>query len=104
AARWAATLLYRVCQLLVYRELDETLVRAALHTACPEPMSAAVAYSVDLTFRHLPDLMTLVRAAAEQDILVADLRKLANVWPLSSVGMKEVAADDVSLVLDHPAL
>ena len=41
-----------------------------LSVPCPQKASPAVCYSVDLTFRFLPDLTRLARAASEDDPLV----------------------------------
>lgn len=93
AARWAAELTYRACQCLVYRELGEQAVRAAFALACPRPLSPDTIYSADLVLRYLPDLATLARAVAERDVLVEELVALGASWPLSSIGMPQVAAE-----------
>jgi hypothetical protein len=105
AATWAANQLYRTCQLLVFRDGEPGAIRQALSAAGPEPVTPEVVYSVDLTFRYLPDLMTLARAAAsEGDPLVDTLLGLARAWPLSSVGMRDVGEVNVDAFRGHPAL
>ncbi|MBI2192953.1 MAG: hypothetical protein HYU36_13315 [Planctomycetes bacterium] len=104
AAQWAATTLYKACQLLVYRDLDAEAVRQAFSQPCPEAPGPRTAYSVDMTFRYLPDLITLARAAAEKDSLVAELLALARNWPLSSVGVKNLGDIEVSALLDDSSL
>jgi hypothetical protein len=94
-ARWAAELIYRGCQLLVYRQLDAQTAKQWLSAACPRPLSAGTIYSADLTLRYLADLLTLARAVAEQDVLVAELLRIAAAWPLSSVGIAQVAANQL---------
>src|SRR5437867_7327358 len=90
-ALWAATKLYRVCQLFVFPNTSPDAIRESLGDPCPEPISPAVVYSVDLTFRFLPDVVTLVRAAADRDALIRELMALAMAWPLSSVRIQGVA-------------
>ena len=94
-ARWAAELMYRGCQLLVYRQLDAEMLKEALNIACPQPLSAAVVYSADLLLRYVGDLLTMARAVAEQDVLVTELLRIAAAWPLSSLGITHVAADQL---------
>jgi hypothetical protein len=92
-ARWAAELLYRGCQCLIFRELGEDAVRAAFDFPCPQPLSAGTIYSADLVLRYLPDLTTMARALAERDVLVVELKRVAAAWPLSSVGITQIAAN-----------
>ncbi len=87
AARWAAELLYRGCQALVYRQHGAETVRQWLATACPATVDASVVYSADLTLRYLPDLAALARGVAERDVLVEALEGIGAAWPLASVGM-----------------
>ncbi|HET6883545.1 MAG TPA: hypothetical protein VFI31_25560 [Pirellulales bacterium] len=93
--RWAAELMYRGCQCLVYRELDESAVAAAFDLACPQPMSLSTVYSGDLVLRYLPELATMARAVAERDVLVLHLNRLGAAWPLSSVGIPQIAANQL---------
>lgn len=95
AARWAATLMYRGCQLLVYRKLDGQAVKQALGIACPAPLSPGAIYSADLALHYLRDLLTMARTVAEQDVLVAELLCVAAAWPLSSIGIPQLAANQL---------
>ncbi len=104
AAEWAGSLLYRACQFLVYREHGEETVIDQLATPCPLSASPAVCYAVDLTFRFVPDLVRLARAAAEDDPLVKPLLRWASDWPLSSVGIMGVEGVDVEPFIDDPCL
>ncbi|HVX12580.1 MAG TPA: hypothetical protein VHC22_15470 [Pirellulales bacterium] len=94
-ARWAAELMYRGCQCLVYRDLGEDRVKQGLGVVCPRPLSADTIYSADLVLRYLVDLATMARAVAERDVLVAELMRLGTAWPLSSVGMSQIAANQL---------
>jgi len=94
SATWALQLIYRASQALVHREIDAEAVRKALADACPEAADPAVCYSVDLSFRLLPDLLSLARGLSEDDPLVTSLVSLAADWPLSSVGAKGVPATE----------
>jgi hypothetical protein len=106
AALWAAEMLHRACQLAVYREFGAANVEAAFSTPCPVAAPASAHYSVDLTFRYLPDLHRLTRHAAPGDPLVAQIAVWAAAWPLSSVGIAEVKVLDEPLivVLSHTSL
>ncbi len=95
AGRWAAVGFYRACQFAVYRDVEAASVAAALGQTYAGAMSPAVHYSVDLTMRYLPDLLRFAASAAEDDPLVAQLRRWACAWPLSSVGIAEL--DTVSI-------
>lgn len=102
----AAEQCYRACQFLVYRDVDAGTAAAALREAAPHGNSAECHYSVDLTFRYLPDVLRLARATSAGDPLIDELRKLAARWPLSSVGIDGMSFDDAALkpILEHPAL
>jgi len=104
AARWAAVLFFRACQFAVYRDVPAQVIDEELSARCPVHPSPAVHYSVDLVFRLLPDLARFARSAAEADPLVAHLKRLGREWPLSSVGMSEVGAVDVSGFIDPSLL
>lgn len=104
SATWAALTLYRGAQLLVHRDASAEYVREAMSTPCPERPSADVVWSVDLTLRYLPDLLSLSRGVAEGDPLVAELARIAGDWPLSSIGVREAEARDLSAIVGHPCL
>lgn len=99
AAVWALSTLYCAMQALVYREVDEESVREALSASCPQDSDPAVCYSVDLSFRLLPDLISLARGAGGDDPLLDQLLSLAAAWPLSSVGIRGVGPVDPSSFL-----
>jgi len=104
AAAWAAARLYRGCQALVCREMPPPDMQRMLREPCLHPSSPAVDYSVDLVFRFLPDLFTLARRVSRSDPLVEELLGLGQAWPLSSVGMEDIATVDASRLLAHPCL
>ncbi len=104
AAVWAGRALFRGCQFLIDRQQGEQVMLAQLSTACPCLPSPAVCYSVDLTFRFLPDLLRLARAAAADDPLVKVLLRWAGDWPLSSVGIEGVEWGDVEPFLQDACL
>ena len=84
AARWAAVSLFHACQFVAFRNAGEEMIAAALRRGppFPRPQAASLHYSVDLTFRFLPDLMRLARTDAENDPLLGYLRQWAIDWPL----------------------
>src|ERR1700755_1656157 len=67
AAVWGAKMLHRGCQFLVCRDIDGEIVRKGMQEACPVVHSPAIDYSVDLTFRFLPDLIGMTRNVASGD-------------------------------------
>ena len=52
-AVWAATLMYRASQCLVYREIEATTVQKIFKQPCPMAPAADVCYSADLALRAL---------------------------------------------------
>jgi hypothetical protein len=104
AACWAAELCYRACQFAAYPELGREVMADVFRTPCPQAPGPAVAYSVDLMLRFLPDIGTLARGRSPADPLLAHLRELGRAWPLSSVGMDVSPPFDISTFIDHPAL
>lgn len=105
AAIWGLQMLYRGCQCLAHRDVDAETVGRMLAEPCPSARaSAAACYSVDLALRYLPDLLSLARGIAPDDPLVTSLMRLANAWPLSSVGVKGVGEIDIRPFANHPSL
>ena len=96
--------LYRICQCLVYRELMPQEVLPELQPDQRTATSAAAHYSADLTMRFLPDAWRLARDASENDPLVAYLLRLANRWPLSSVGIPKAETGSIDGFADNPSL
>jgi hypothetical protein len=104
ALLWAAIQVRRAGSFLTYREAEPEQLQQILQGPCPEAMSASVVYSVDLTFRFLPDLLRLARAVSPQDPLVDILKDWASQWPLSSVGISNVTVKGSMEWLSDPCL
>ena len=104
AAGWGAVMFYRACQFVAFRDLGEADMAHAFAPACPGDDSPATHYSVDLTFRYLPDLLKLAQSASQCDPLVSRLACWAEQWPLSSVGIAGVKPLRVEAVVGHPCL
>lgn len=104
AAEWALTSLYRSCQFLVYRELPDELMQIELGRVCPATTSPEVCYSVDLSFRFLPELIRLARAGGGSPLLSELLQQWASTWPLSSVGVAGVAGGATDGFRNSPGL
>jgi hypothetical protein len=85
AAQWAAAMFFRACQFVAFRDVNEETMPRLLAAACPPGDPPSFHYSVDLTFRYLPDLYKLARNAAQQDVLLTHLARWAVDWPLSSL-------------------
>lgn len=99
-----ALALYRICQCLVYRELIPQEVLSEPQPNHGAATSAAVHYSADVTLRFLPDAWRLARDASENDPLVSYLLRLANRWPLSSVGIPNQESVSIHGFADNPSL
>lgn len=95
AAHWSAALMYRGCQALVFRKLNEGAVKQMLGGPCPTPLSPGSIYSADLVLQLLPELAIMARTVAEKDVLVGILQRIGAAWPLSSVGMLQITADQI---------
>lgn len=109
AAMWAARLMFRISQFLVYREIPAKQIEADLGEACPGEPDDEQIYSADLILWRLPELTQRAIQIASSDPLVQQLLKLAWEWPLSSVGIAlEVPENgpepNLAPVLDNPAL
>jgi hypothetical protein len=103
AAVWAAGYLYHTIQLVLVRELDESVIQQWLQdfsgSTTPE-----ITYSVDLTFRCLPDLLRLAKGLAPGDALVLHLQATARRWPLSLVDDEPAEAAPEAVILTTPTL
>jgi hypothetical protein len=104
SAAWAAMRMYRACQFLVYRQIEPPVIERDLAEPCPEPSSPGICYSVDLSLRVLPELLSLARGLSDDDPLVLALLKLAHEWPLSSVGIANIGDIDIAAFIDDPCL
>ncbi len=103
AALWAAIYLYRSVQLTVLRELDEDAVNGLL-TPFNGPVSPESILSVDLSFRHLPNLLGLAKGLAPDDPLVKQIQAAAVQWPFSSVGMKVNGEMNIDVIMQNACL
>lgn len=105
AALWSAVKLYRAAQFLVYLEAKDDLIQTELAQPCPVSVDpATLAYSVDLNFRFLGDLLFLAQKNKGRTALVTALQTLAAQWPLSSVGVPGIATPDTIPFLSNPCL
>ncbi|MGE3779789.1 MAG: hypothetical protein AB7F89_21560, partial [Pirellulaceae bacterium] len=90
--------------LLVYRDLGLEDVNRELSGPGPKPDTPAAIYSVDLSFRFLPDVVRLCRAAGDGDPLTDRVLTWCREWPLSSVGVADVGTVRPEVLLLHPSL
>jgi hypothetical protein len=104
AARWAAVCIFHAAQFVAYRDAGEAMLAAAFGAPVPDAEAASQHYSVDLTFRFLPDLIRLARSDAENDPLLGYLRQWAAAWPLSSVGVADVTPGPIEPIVQHTCL
>jgi MoxR-vWA-beta-propeller ternary system protein len=103
-ALWAASLLYQICQFIVCREIGETQIAAAFASECSGARGPGTDWSTDLLFRHLPPLFRLAQQLSNGDPLIQELKMLAAAWPLSSVGIPDLAELNLDTFMNHPAL
>jgi MoxR-vWA-beta-propeller ternary system domain bpX4 len=111
AALWGAEMTYLACQCLAFREIDEAELSRRLSRPFVGSQDASAHYSVDLTFRMLPDLYHRARTASRNDPLVNCLQEWAGAWPLSSVGIPDATGKNapsdpkqIDSILEHPSL
>lgn len=104
SATWAAELFYRSCQFLVFREIPAEVVTQTLAVPFPHELSPSAVYSVDLVLRYLPDLLALAKGLSPEEPLVLGLLRLANEWPLSSVGVSGIHGVNIDSFFGHPSL
>jgi hypothetical protein len=104
AALWAARLFHQLCRFLVCRDIPEEQIKTACSAACPEPRGPETDWSVDLTMRHLPNQFRFARLLSDADPLVAEMKKIAAEWPLSSVGIEGLENLQISSFAGHPGL
>ncbi len=90
AARYGATMLYEACRFLAHPSLGVEDLELAFGVVPPRPSGPSAHYSVDLSLRFLPDVHRMTRQMGAEDPLCTELSKLANQWPLSSVGIPGV--------------
>lgn len=102
-AMWGAKTLYRLCQLIAYRALDEAAISELLSAPCPST-EIDRHWSVDLTFWFLPDVLRHATAASSEDPLVRHIRALAAQWPLSTVGMQVTNLQHEAEIVASPGL
>lgn len=103
SALWAAETLFRACQFLAGRDVSANVVREFFRRPGPS-QDPICCYSVDLTFRYLPDLVKLATGLSLEDPLTVGLQSLCAAWPLSSVGVELATAPNLEAVVASPAL
>lgn len=105
AAVWAAERFLQACQFLVLRELP---AEAMDDLWAEDPWGGSgeseVHYSVDLSYRFLPDLWRQARIASTADPLLVHLLGWSVQWPLSSVGVADVRGFDLAPIQRSPSL
>lgn len=104
AAGRAAVQLYRACQFVVFRDYGPEALARELAAQWDGRDQPETHYSVDLTFRFLPDLVRLARSISSEDPLVSRLMGWAHDWPLSSVGVPGVGDVDVTPLVGSDSL
>jgi hypothetical protein len=104
AALWSARLFYQLCQFVALRDIGEDKMNAACAVACPAQRCPATDWSVDLVLRNLPRLFQIARNLSNADPLVAHLKRLAQCWPLSSVGIPSPGELNLDTFIGHPGL
>ena len=103
-AVWAAYLLAGAARLAVARDMGEPEVFRVFETRCPARRSAETDYSTDLFLRYLPDLLGWMTRLASGDPLVQKLRHTAALWPLSSVGVRDLKIESIDPFIGNDSL
>ena len=97
AARHGVQLLLRMAWFYLQRDTDASTVTRLLAEPCPFPAGAAAQFSADLTLQYLPAIFRMAQALAPGDPLLASLRNLAGLWPLSGTGVPLGSGQDVPM-------
>jgi hypothetical protein len=103
ASLWGACYLYRALQFVMLRDASEEIILEHLKEFTGIK-TAEVFYSVDLSFRYLPTLFNFAKSLSPDDVLVQCLKKTANEWPLSSVGIELTQEPQHDLILRNTSL
>lgn len=91
AALWGARRLYLVAQAFRLRDLEEATLEKVFGAPLRGRLTVERLHAVDLSFRFLPSVLDLARGLAPGDALIAIGRRLLEPWPLSSVGVAQIA-------------
>ncbi len=97
AARHGVHLLLRMAWFYLQRDTDASTVTRLLAEPCLCPAGAAAQFSTDLTLQYLPAIFRMAQALAPGDPLLASLRNLAGLWPLSGTGVPLGSGQDVPM-------
>jgi len=104
-ASQAAMTLFVFCQGVVYREIDEFMIRERLSAAGLQPGDTPSAhYSADLTLRFLSDVYARLTRTSDEDPLLRVLIEFAKMWPLSAVGIPDTAPGQLGPVLKQDSM
>lgn len=87
AALWAAALIYRAAQLLLYREQKEVQLEGMFPDYTGERSLSAI-LSADLTLRFIPSVLEKLHEIDPEDGLLVILNKVAAEWDYSAIGSK----------------
>ena len=103
AALWAAKYLFNTIQLILIRDagVDQIDLHLKDYERNPGPEEI---YSADLMLRFLPDIFRFASGLSPNDPLVDQLRKTAENWPFSSVGIEKITTTANAKLLGHPSL
>lgn len=104
AAIWAAEMFYAAAVAMTYREIDAAGVDEMLSQPFPEARDASAHYSVDVTFRLLPELYARAKATSRSDPLLSHIETWAKDWPLSSVGIPGIIPERIDDILADECL
>lgn len=104
AAAWAAKMIYRSAQLLLYREHKELVLESMFPSYSGEKNLSAI-LSADLTLRFLPSILEKLHEIDPEDALFPILEKFATEWDYSAIGSRvESPLQDFELAGKTPLL
>lgn len=81
-AFWAIDYLYKLCQVLLLRELSDEQVLNYL-PKYTHKQSRNEVFSVDLIFQFIPELFRISKELSPADVVTHEMKELANTWSFS---------------------
>lgn len=97
AGLWAVTYVYRLCQALLIREMNIEEVIACLPNYTFNQSKTEV-LSVDLVLQYIPQIFNISKELAPSDVLITEIKTLANKWSFS---LFEIAENPITDYIEN---
>lgn len=101
AALWAAKLVYRTAQLILYRKQRPEELDVYLGTF-PFPIDASAILSADIILRFMSDLLEELDSIDPDDELLPRLREVSYPWSYSLMPLAEPEEETLQTMLSNP--